>query len=179
MTVPGNGHRLPGFRSESKRIAPPEWLQNPTAGHWYLMIGKNPLWGTQQNGRSVQTRLDTYAAWTGGAQESDVEALRRARAGAPDRVPQSPPAVNSDAASVSLEEPKSPLKAPEFGSRLTVDHPTNRVSVCSTKRKISGREGSTSRRKALNIITITGRPNFRTNISYHQTQSQAQASLRR
>src|SRR5262249_49456440 len=39
------------------------------------MIGKNPLWVAKQHGHSVQTMLDTYAAWTEGAKESDIEAI--------------------------------------------------------------------------------------------------------
>jgi integrase len=34
---------------------------------WNLMVGKNPLWVAKQHGHSVQTMLDTYAAWTEGA----------------------------------------------------------------------------------------------------------------
>ena len=33
---------------------------------WNLMIGKNPLWVAKQHGHSVQTMLETYAAWIGG-----------------------------------------------------------------------------------------------------------------
>ena len=43
---------------------------------WNLMVGKNQLWVAKMHGHSVQTMLDTYAAWTEGAQESDVEARK-------------------------------------------------------------------------------------------------------
>ncbi len=79
------------------------------------MVGKNPLWVAKMHGHSVQTMLDTYAAWTEGAQESDVEAIRVAMAGAPERVPQSLPAIVS--AEVPKTAPISPLGAPEFDSR--------------------------------------------------------------
>ena len=45
---------------------------------WNLMIGKNPLWVAKQHGHSVQTMLTIYAAWTEGAQDKDIEAIKRA-----------------------------------------------------------------------------------------------------
>jgi hypothetical protein len=45
---------------------------------WNLMIGKNPLWVAKQHGHSVQTMLETYAAWLEGTSESDLAAIRRA-----------------------------------------------------------------------------------------------------
>jgi integrase len=75
---------------------------------WNQIVGKNPLWVAKMHGHSVQTMLDTYAAWTEGAQESDVEAIRVAMGGAPERVRQSVPVT------VSAQGPKtaqtSPLK---------------------------------------------------------------------
>ena len=104
------------------------------------MVGKNPLWVAKQHGHSVQTMLDTYAAWTEGAQESNVEAIRRAMTRAPDCMPQRLPAVvNSDAASVSLEQPKVPSRPPEIGSSLAVDHPHKSVSLCTKNRNVGER----------------------------------------
>ena len=48
---------------------------------WNLMVGKNPLWVAKQHGHSVQTMLEVYAAWTGGASEADIEAIRQAMNG--------------------------------------------------------------------------------------------------
>jgi len=45
---------------------------------WNLMIGKNPLWVAKQHGHSVQTMLETYAAWLDGTTESDLLAIKRA-----------------------------------------------------------------------------------------------------
>lgn len=45
---------------------------------WYLMIGRNVLWVSKNLGHSVQTMLSSYAAWTEGAMESDIAAIRRA-----------------------------------------------------------------------------------------------------
>jgi hypothetical protein len=50
---------------------------------WNLMIGKDPLWVAKQHGHSVQTMLETYAAWTEGAKESDIEAIKQAMNTAP------------------------------------------------------------------------------------------------
>jgi len=109
---------------------------------WNLMVGKNPLWVAKQHGHSVQTMLDTYAAWTEGARESDVEAIRQAMAGAPERALQSlPVAINSGAILIPPEGPNGPLESSEFGSRLAVEHPPKRASVCSTKRKTGGERG--------------------------------------
>lgn len=54
-----------------------------TSVSWNLMIGKNPLWVAKQHGHSVQTMLDAYAAWTEGAKEADIEAIKRAMEGSP------------------------------------------------------------------------------------------------
>jgi hypothetical protein len=42
------------------------------------MLGKSPLWVAKQHGHSPTTMLRTYAAWTEGAPESEVVAIRRA-----------------------------------------------------------------------------------------------------
>jgi hypothetical protein len=42
------------------------------------MTGKNLLWVAKQHGHSVSTMLTTYAAWTEGATDADVEAIKRA-----------------------------------------------------------------------------------------------------
>ncbi|MDB6089638.1 MAG: hypothetical protein JWN85_2422, partial [Gammaproteobacteria bacterium] len=45
------------------------------------MIGKNPLWVAKQHGHSVQTMLETYAAWLEGTTGSDLVAITRAMEG--------------------------------------------------------------------------------------------------
>jgi integrase len=50
---------------------------------WELMIGKKPLWVAKQHGHSITTMLTVYAAWTEGAVESDINAIRRAMASRP------------------------------------------------------------------------------------------------
>jgi hypothetical protein len=45
---------------------------------WELMIGKSPLWVAKQHGHNIETMLRISAAWTDGAVESDLKAIRRA-----------------------------------------------------------------------------------------------------
>jgi hypothetical protein len=41
-------------------------------------MGGSPLWVARQHGHSIATMLRAYAAWTEGAVEADIEAIRRA-----------------------------------------------------------------------------------------------------
>jgi len=43
---------------------------------WNLMRGRNPLWVAKQHGHGILTMLTVYAAWTDGALEVDVAAIR-------------------------------------------------------------------------------------------------------
>src|SRR5581483_48303 len=79
---------------------------------WNLMIGKNPLWVAKQHGHSVQTMLETYAAWTEGAQESDIEAIRRAMADTASCVR---PTVSVAIQPAGCQTQIDPLQAPEAG----------------------------------------------------------------
>ena len=47
------------------------------------MIGRSALWVAKQHGHSIATMLRLYAAWTEGAIEADLEAIKRAMAPAP------------------------------------------------------------------------------------------------
>ena len=47
-----------------------------TSVSWDLMIGRSALWVARQHGHSISTMLRFYAAWAGGAGESDVEKIR-------------------------------------------------------------------------------------------------------
>ena len=76
---------------------------------WNLMMGRNPLWVAKQHGHSILTMLTVYAAWTEGAREVDVAAIRRAMRG---------PASASHVAPVgSIAEPSSGLEAAEKPQR--------------------------------------------------------------
>ena len=77
---------------------------------WNLMIGKNPLWVAKQHGHSVQTMLEVYAAWTEGATEEDVEAIKRAM--------QSSPRTSARSANTTASSPlASPNLPPECHQR--------------------------------------------------------------
>ena len=45
---------------------------------WRMMSGANLLLVAKEDGHSPQTMLSTYAAWTEGATQADVEIIRKA-----------------------------------------------------------------------------------------------------
>jgi len=47
------------------------------------MIGQSALWVAKQHGHSIATMLRVYAAWTEGAIEADLDAIKRAMATTP------------------------------------------------------------------------------------------------
>jgi len=49
-----------------------------TSVSWNLMIGKSPLWVSEQHGHSVTTMFRTYAAWVRGATDADVAIIQSA-----------------------------------------------------------------------------------------------------
>lgn len=55
---------------------------------WNLMVGKSPLWVAKQHGHSIETMLRIYAAWTEGAVDADLKAIRRAMRHGPGRCKQ-------------------------------------------------------------------------------------------
>jgi integrase len=52
-----------------------------TSVSWNLMVGHNPLWVAKQHGHRIATMLSAYAAWTEGAREGDIAAIRDAMNG--------------------------------------------------------------------------------------------------
>ncbi len=54
------------------------YVARHTSVSWDLMIGRSALWVARQHGHSISTMLRFYAAWAGGALESDVERIRAA-----------------------------------------------------------------------------------------------------
>jgi hypothetical protein len=50
-----------------------------TSVSWNLMIGRNALLVAKEHEHRPLTMLTVYAAWTEGAPESDIRAIRRAR----------------------------------------------------------------------------------------------------
>lgn len=49
-----------------------------TSVSWNLIVGRNPLLVAKEHGHRPTTMLSVYAAWTEGAVESDITAIREA-----------------------------------------------------------------------------------------------------
>ena len=73
------------------------------------MVGKNPLWVAKQHGHSVHVMLDVYAAWTEGAKDPDITAIKQAM--------QSRPNLESARTPTTT---LTPLQPPEFGTALAL-----------------------------------------------------------
>ena len=54
------------------------YVARHTSVSWNLMIGRSPLLVAKEHGHRVTTMLSVYAAWTEGAPESDIIAIREA-----------------------------------------------------------------------------------------------------
>jgi hypothetical protein len=112
---------------------------------WNLMIGKNPLWVAKQHGHSVQTMLEVYAAWTEGAKEADVEAIRQAMQSSP-RMPS------------RIEKPTAliPLRSPEFGTDLALEGGGITVSDGNPKENTGGERGIRTLEGLLTLTPLAG-----------------------
>jgi integrase len=84
---------------------------------WILMIGKNLLWASKQNGHSVQVMLAAYAAWMEGAGDAEIAAIKAAMEGTPVAL-----VTQLDRSRVgAVVLPFAPPKSPGAGSRLAVE----------------------------------------------------------
>jgi integrase len=88
---------------------------------WQLMVGSNPLWVAKQHGHSVTTMLRVYTAWTEGAIEADIKAIRRSM-----HAEQSPAKTSSSANSerqrISLRRaPPAPTPTQSGSCHLAAD----------------------------------------------------------
>jgi hypothetical protein len=65
------------------------YMARHTSVSWNLMIGRNPLLVAKEHGHRIATMLSVYAAWTEGAVEADITAIREAmnRTGSTVRTP--------------------------------------------------------------------------------------------
>jgi hypothetical protein len=81
------------------------------------MAGKNPLWVAKQHGHSMQTMLEVYAAWTEGAGETDVAAIKRAME-----------STERAAVIIANTTPLAPLPSPGFGTDLGLERGRDSVS---------------------------------------------------
>jgi hypothetical protein len=95
------------------------------------MAGKNLLWVAKQHGHSVSTMLTTYAAWTEGATDSDIEAIKRAM--------ESRPRAAQIVVNATVVDP---LASPEFGTGVALEPVGRRVSL-GFRREIYGGKGGT------------------------------------
>jgi integrase len=95
---------------------------------WNLMAGRNPLWVAKQHGHSILTMLTVYAAWTEGALEADVAAIRRAMRGL---------ACASRISPSEMAAPASPeLKAAEPTERSIPDKVRPRARPRNSKKSL-------------------------------------------
>ena len=67
------------------------FMARHTSVSWNLMIGRNPLLVAKEHGHRLTTMLSVYAAWTEGAAESDILAIREAITCTSRPVPDPPP----------------------------------------------------------------------------------------
>jgi hypothetical protein len=86
---------------------------------WRLMIGHNRLLVALEDGHSVATMERTYAAWTKGAKPEDVELIKAAMAGSPER------------AVAGTNTIESPLQSPGAGIRLAPSGPIEGTAVAT------------------------------------------------
>ena len=83
----GPGHR---WRSTLQRLGiryRKPYACRHTSVSWNLMIGKNPLLNAKQHGHSIATMWRVYTAWTEGALETEIGAIRAAMQ-SPSPIPQ-------------------------------------------------------------------------------------------
>jgi len=76
-----------------------------TSVSWNLMLGRNPLLVAKQHGHRLTTMLSVYAAWTEGAVEADVVAIRDAMNRTDDGKQDVTPKSGREGASVSHAPP--------------------------------------------------------------------------
>jgi integrase len=138
---------------------------------WNLMTGRNPLRVAKQHGHSVLTMLTVYAAWTEGALEADVAAIRRAMRGPAcatrlvptDSVPPPSPELKAnapaersiqDTAKPRARQERSTKQAPGTTARVTqadlaadlsVARTWNGLSARGVRKMIGGADGTRTR----------------------------------
>ena len=127
-----------------------------TSVSWNLMIGRNPLLVAKEHGHRVLTMLTVYAAWTEGAVETDIVAIREAMNRTdfqpphppPPRRPGEPPthtkamclgADVNEAESIDWEDPNA------FGSRFASSGPLLLGKYLSRLGNTGGADGTRTR----------------------------------
>ena len=107
---------------------------------WSLMIGKNILKLAEEDGHSVQTMLSTYAAWTKGATEADVETIKAAM----ERSPHDHRAGECAPDSL-VSEIRVPLQSPEAVTKLSPGRVWGRLSWRQHSQRNGGADGTRTR----------------------------------
>jgi integrase len=101
---------------------------------WDLMTGRSALWVARQHGHSIATMLRFYAAWTDGALETDIAAIRAAMARErPTRGPKNLPTRRSRKVATNGESLR--------GGVRPVDHRPGAIvcqSICHWSRTANG-----------------------------------------
>jgi integrase len=101
---------------------------------WRLMIGANVLLVAQEDGHSVQTMLSTYAAWTKGATDADVEQIKQAMERSPEPIY---PAPSHDGLHC--------LAPPRFATDLPPEGGWGRLSWRKHLQRTGGADGTRTR----------------------------------
>jgi hypothetical protein len=91
------------------------------------MIGTNILLVTEEDGHSVQTMLSTYATWTKGATEADIETIRRAMERSPDPI--------------YLETQHDGVRRPQESPEFATSSPLERQWARLSWRRLKGDQG--------------------------------------
>jgi hypothetical protein len=112
---------------------------------WNLMVGKNPLWVAKQHGHSVHIMLDVYAAWTEGAKDPDITAIKQAM--------QSRPKLEAGRTpTTSL----IPLHSPDFVTSLSLASRRCSANRGKLKEWIGGERGIRTLEGLLTLTPLAG-----------------------
>jgi hypothetical protein len=139
------------------------YMARHTSVSWNLMIGRNPLLVAKGHGHRITTMLSVYAAWTEGAVEADIAAIRdemnradgvrsKSARDRPETEVASPTPVNLGAAGPAGRLTRSRAKSGpvsddhprerRFGSRFGSNLVTGRAKLLKTGEKYGGKGGT-------------------------------------
>jgi hypothetical protein len=144
------------------------YMARHTSVSWNLMIGRNPLLVAKEHGHRLTTMLSVYAAWTEGAVEADISAIRHAMTrtdgirrttardrpgtGMPSPTPVAQPAAPPYSRSrtrrgeVGLEWDDLPPER-RFGSRFGSSLRAREAKLLKTRENFGGKGGTRTRRR--------------------------------
>jgi hypothetical protein len=124
------------------------------------MVGSNPLWVAKQHGHSVTTMLRVYTAWTEGAIEADIKAIRRSMHAEPSPAKTSSSA-NSERQRISPRRvPPAPTPTQSGSCHLAADLAVRRsgdnLSTGDAKGIIGGERGIRTLEGLLTLTPLAG-----------------------